>query len=250
MWLKVGVDRKICKRNVMTFCYGATRAGFTQQLIELDRKEKLGLPFKFAIQACNYLGGVNWKAVSKTLIKSVEAMKLLQKVAFFMTKRDYDIQWSNSVNLRVTQDYRKTKTKRIETWWGDVKIWPSLMELTDQKDTIGSRNGIAPNYIHSLDASHLMHTALKCAKEGIVSFSFIHDSFGTHAADMEMMSRVLRETFVEMYSENLLDKFIDGAREQLYPEHHEDFDKLVNKFKPKMGSLDIPTIQGSTYFFS
>jgi DNA-directed RNA polymerase len=250
MWLDVGVDRKICKRNVMTFCYGATRAGFTQQLISLDLKENLGLPIDSVMQACNYLGGVNWTAVAETLVKSVEAMKLLQKLAFFMAKRNYDVQWSNSVGLRVTQDYRKTKTKQIETWWGGIKIYPSIVELTNQKDTVGSRNGIAPNYIHSLDASHLMLTAMKCAEEGVTSFSFIHDSFGTHAADMETMSRILRETFVEMYSENLLDKFIVDVREQLYPEHQEDYDKLVNEFKPEMGSLDIQDVKGSLYVFS
>ena len=45
------------------------------------------------------------------------------------------------------------------------------------------RAGIAPNFIHSLDSSHLMLTILLAEEQGITSFSMIHDSYGVHACE-------------------------------------------------------------------
>ena len=252
-WLKVRVDRKICKRNVMTFCYGATRNGFTQQLIEHIMKEGIRLDdINDEFKACNYLAGVNWGAISKTLVKSVEGMKLLQKIGFFMASLGLDIQWNNEVGLRVTQVYPKTISKQIKTWWGGTLLKPRFIkpDISGKRDCVGNRNGIAPNYIHSLDASHLMKTAIAAHKEGIRAFSFIHDSFGTHAADMQVMSRILRETFVEMYSKDLLTKFINDVRQQVPTDALEKFEKIVEEYKPIMGTLDIKSVLDSPYFFS
>lgn len=126
-WLKVGVDRSTAKRNTMTFCYGATKPGFSQQLI--DHVIKKGIKFEDGIdqfKACNYMGGINWQAVSQVLVKSVEAMGFLQKLAHFMGRNQLDIQWNTPVGLRVTQDYLKSKSKRIPTWWGGCESNPVL----------------------------------------------------------------------------------------------------------------------------
>lgn len=42
------------------------------------------------------------------------------------------------------------------------------------------RSAFPPNYIHSLDSTHMMMTALRCKQEGI-TFAGVHDSFWTHA---------------------------------------------------------------------
>jgi len=251
-WKDIGVDRKICKRNVMTFCYGATRTGFTSQLIEHVLKEGLKFSGKVkTFKACNYLGGLNWLAIEKTLVKSVEAMEFLQKTAFLMGKANLDLCWNSQIDLRVNQDYMKTESKQMDTYWGSVRIRPRFAHnKPKEKNAVGSRNGIAPNFIHSMDASHLMLTALKCYEKGITAFSFIHDSFGTHAGDMETMSQILRETFNEMYSEDLLAKFVDDIRTQIPPELGEDFEKIVTEYKPEMGSLDVKCVLASPYFFS
>jgi len=85
---------------------------------------------------------------------------------------------------------------------------------------------------------------------GITAFSFIHDSFGTHAGDMETMAKILRETFVEMYSEDLLEKFVADLRLQVPDELSEEFEKIVAELKPQMGSLDVSCVLTSPYFFS
>ena len=44
-------------------------------------------------------------------------------------------------------------------------------------------------------------------RHGIESFAVVHDSFGTHACDMEDLSTVIRQEFVKIYSEDVLQNF-------------------------------------------
>ena len=250
-WLEVGVGRAEAKRNTMTFVYGATQAGFRQQMLDHIDKKAIELPGIEPNAAANYLGDVNWRAVAAVLVKSVEAMSFLQKLAFLAAKNQMDIQWTTPVGLRVTQDYLKTKSKRISTWWGDIKITPRIQVETAEKNAVGARNGIAPNFIHSLDASHLMLTVLRCAEEGIDAYSLIHDSFGCHAGHMHTMNRVIRETFNEMYSDDLLFKFVADVRSQISDaEVLVEFDALVSEHMPAPGDLELSCVLESDYFFS
>ena len=49
-------------------------------------------------------------------------------------------------------------------------------------DKAKHRNGIAPNFIHSYDASHLHLATVAGGAEGL-SLAMIHDDYGTHADD-------------------------------------------------------------------
>ncbi|ECF2231914.1 DNA-dependent RNA polymerase, partial [Salmonella enterica subsp. enterica serovar Kentucky] len=64
-------------------------------------------------------------------------------------------------------------------------------------------SGVAPNFVHSMDASHLRITVNHAkTKYNVTSFSLVHDSFGTCAADAEYLFNSIRESFVEMYEHN------------------------------------------------
>ncbi len=47
-------------------------------------------------------------------------------------------------------------------------------------------------------------TALQCAKNGI-TFVSVHDSFWTHACDVDRLSQFTREQFVSLHKEPLLE---------------------------------------------
>lgn len=64
-----------------------------------------------------------------------------------------------------------------------------------------------PNFIHSLDASHLMLTLARSQQLNINAFSAVHDSFGTHAVDMPKLARALRDTFILLHKRPLLKKY-------------------------------------------
>jgi len=87
----------------------------------------------------------------------------------------------------------------------------------------------------------MMYTAMECKKEGI-TFAAVHDSYWTHAQDIERMGVILREQFVKLHSEPLLDKLFDNFTSR-YP--HEQFQPI-----PERGEFDLEEVKGSTYFFS
>ena len=59
------------------------------------------------------------------------------------------------------------------------------------------RNAFPPNFIHSLDSSHMMLTSLHCLHAGI-TFVSVHDCFWTHAATVDAMNKVSRRSPVRI----------------------------------------------------
>lgn len=106
------------------------------------------------------------------------------------------------------------------------------------------RNATAfpPNFVHSLDSTHMFMTALECYKRGIV-YASVHDSYWTHACDIDEMSEILRDSFVELYKRPLLEELRD---------HWLTEDPSLNLPPvPKIGKgFDLEEVKKSKYFFS
>ena len=111
-----------------------------------------------------------------------------------------------------------------------------LRSPTDKPDIHGFMCGISPNFIHSMDAAHM---ALVIADwEG--DFGAVHDSFSTHASDVEDLLKKTKEVFIKMYDHP---NYFDVIREKLT--NNKD-----NVEKPEIGELDIGDINDSKYFFA
>ncbi|WP_455915107.1 DNA-directed RNA polymerase [Pantoea agglomerans] len=86
--------------------------------------------------------------------------------------------------------YFKQKKVSISTLILGKEVRAKVSE--DDKDINAAKqsSGVAPNYVHSMDACHLRMTVnLANEKYGIKAFSLVHDSFGTHAR-MAMSERI------------------------------------------------------------
>jgi DNA-directed RNA polymerase len=89
----------------------------------------------------------------------------------------------------------------------------------------------------------MMKTAVACVDAGL-TFAGVHDSFWTHACDVDTMNTILREKFIEVHSEPLLENLYHEMRET-YPDVADEFPK-----PPPPGDLDLNVIKDSVYFFS
>ncbi|EKG13012.1 DNA-directed RNA polymerase bacteriophage type [Macrophomina phaseolina MS6] len=109
--------------------------------------------------------------------------------------------WTTPLKMPVVQPYRRSKSREITT----VLQYLSIVQpkSTDAIDKRKQLQAFPPNFIHSLDATHMLLSALKCNEIGL-SFASVHDSFWTHAADVPLMNRVLRDAFVRMHSEDIV----------------------------------------------
>ncbi|MGL5189576.1 MAG: DNA-directed RNA polymerase [Cetobacterium sp.] len=263
-WLEFGVTRGVTKRSVMTLAYGSKEYGFADQVFEdtvrpaIDKGQ--GAMFTVPSQACRFMAKLIWNAVSVTVVAAVEAMEWLQKSATLISSEVKDkktgeivkpampCHWTTPVGFPVWSEYRVRDQKRIScVLFGEMRLQLTMNIREGVKiDAKKQASGIAPNFVHSNDASHLMLTALKGKQYGIHSFAMIHDSFGCHAGLAHLMFKAVRETMVETYEDHdVFAEFYEEFADQL---HESQLEKMPEM--PKKGNLDIRQILESKYTFS
>ena len=112
------------------------------------------------------------------------------------------IVWTTPLRLPVAQPYRAVgRTRPVTTSLQGITLHePRVWHPVSKRKQL---QAFPPNFIHSLDATHMLLSALKCKELGI-TFASVHDSFWTHACDVDRMSVALRDSFVEMHKDNIV----------------------------------------------
>lgn len=83
-------------------------------------------------------------------------------------------------------------------------------------------------------------TALGCRDAKLV-FASVHDSYWTHACDIPLMNKILRQRFVELHGRPIL--------EHLRQSFVERFPELEIPPLPPRGDLQLSDVLHSPYFF-
>lgn len=273
-WHAFGIDRYVTKRSVMTLPYGSKEYGFKDQILEdtiYPTINKNPTAFSAPGQAATYMAKLIWTAVHEVVVKAMEAMSWLQQASALLAK-DRDIEgkpmptyWVTPVGFPVWQEYCKTEHIKVRSVLsGPITIYKyngvpvreanagegissNSSKFSDVIDVRKQRQGIAPNFVHSMDASHLMLTVLTCGREyNITSFALIHDSFGTHAGNANVLFNVVRECFVKMYQDNdVLQDLHDHIKVMLSSKYREELPE-----SPSKGNLDLNLVKQSIYAFA
>ena len=204
LWLRHGMNRDLVKRSVMTLPYGSTRyscADFIVQDYLRQGKAEQFEPTQYA-SAANFLSHPVWESIGEVVIAASGAMSWLQKCATAIIKSGHSqIDWIAPSGFPVTQVYNQREEIRINAkLFGGCRLW--VHKEVDEPKASGHKNGLAPNFVHSMDAAHLTLTTLACKDAGINSLAMIHDDYGTHAADTQQLYEIIRKTFVEIYEQN------------------------------------------------
>lgn len=243
------IDRKMAKRNVMTLPYGAKKYGFKDQLMaELKDRPKDYLETEDHFKPAVYLADRMYNGIGDIVIAARRAMDWLQAVSAVINEAKQPIVWTTPAGFLAHQQYKVQDTKKIDTFWGSLKVrfQVRIKQDTNKLDTRKQTTGISPNFVHSMDACHLMKTTNRLAANGITSVAMIHDSYGCLAADVEVMNRELREAFILMYTEHdVLEEF----RQQMLFQLPEELAVKIPPVPPK-GTLDLNQIRESRYFFA
>lgn len=252
LWLGK-VSRSTCKRNVMTVSYGATKYGMLEQLREdlhkaTDGKFREWLGVAEGVQDFDhlkYLSELIIKHIGTTVEAAPKVMGWLMECAHIVSENGLPVRWTTPSGLPVMQSYRKVKERRLDTTVGNFRV--SVLVYDQQKSQNTRRNalGISPNVIHSLDASAMMSTINGMLDAEISSFAMVHDSYGTHACDVQEMAIILREKFVEMYREDILATF----RKQLVEQVPQELADRLPAAPPR-GDFDLDQVLEAMYFFA
>jgi DNA-directed RNA polymerase len=111
--------------------------------------------------------------------------------------------WTTPLKMPIVQPYRKDGFQKIKTKIQDITVIKKSQQ--DEVDKRKQLQAFPPNFIHSLDASHMLLSALKASEMGL-DFAAVHDSFWTHASDIPNLNVILRDAFVRMHTEDIIDR--------------------------------------------
>jgi len=231
--LSVGVPRAWAKKPVMTYVYGATKHGMIDYYCLMLRESRTPLPEGFKLMQCaTFIANLMWDAIPKVVPAAAALMAWLQEIANTTGQEGEYVEFTAPSGLRVPNQYMKYKEMRVGlNLMGVHRV--QIQEPTDKPDPRKCAAAFAPNFVHAMDASHMMRVLWALWNEGIYMVS-IHDSFGCAAAHAGRMHQVIREQFVKLY---------------------EDFNPIqalataYNREAPAMGNLDIRNVLKSSKFF-
>eukprot|EP00899_Mesostigma_viride_P006332 jgi/Mesvir1/156/Mv13517-RA.1 len=195
------VDRKLVKQTVMTSVYGVTMIGARLQI--LARLKERDIDDELAYQMSVYAAKVTLKGLLDMFESATAIMTWLSECAKKIAYRGKPVMWHTPLGLPVVQPYHRITGYQVKTMLQSLTIADPSSNDT-KVNVVRQKSGFAPNFVHSLDSTHMMMTAMACAKAG-VTFAGVHDSFWTHAGRVGDMNRLLREQFVELHSKPILD---------------------------------------------
>lgn len=224
--------RSVVKRSVLAYPYGVTKAGMRDGLIVDGFVDGLsGSKHRNAW----YLAEKIDLAVRDVVISAATIMDWFRTVADKSAKAGKTLKWVAPSGFPVNMHYFVKTSREIRTCLARL----SIREPANKNDIDNSAQirGIVANFIHSLDASHLVGTVHRCMEHDIEDFQFVHDSYGTHVCNIDLLGRLLREEFVEMHEFNPLESFIKNLEIEHDP-------------PPPMGSLDLKSVLDSRFFFA
>ena len=224
------MNRKLTKRTVMTTPYGVTensaRDYIRQELkgVELERGE---------LQAI--VKAVYRFAVREVFAGPCASMAFIQKTAGTKIKEGSNtLEWFTPSGFHVIQEYRKNESQPVSTklLGQRVQTWLNKEWEERQIDLNKARTAASPNLIHSLDAS-LLHLVFANWE---YPFTVIHDCVLGRSCDMDQMGKQIRDKFVEIYSQPVLQQWAESLGVE--------FDETVMQ-----NTLNINDVQESSYFF-
>jgi DNA-directed RNA polymerase len=261
--LAYGVDRKLVKRNVLTFGYSSKEYGMSEQHYE-DTMQPLELKLlKGEIDAhpfgdnedewrlvCRYLAKRTLAAIKSVLPAAAEAMGFMQALAKRLAHEGKPLRWTTPAGVPCVNRYHDLITERIKLFCtsNGVKSACSVTVAVGYETPIAKEKaaaGIAANHTHSNDAAHLLLTSAACADEGI-ELATVHDSFGCLPSRARRVNEILREQFLKMYEDHdVLAELLESARADLTPASHDKLPEL-----PLKGPLDLTEILKARYAFA
>jgi DNA-directed RNA polymerase, mitochondrial len=253
--LAFGVNRSFVKRQVMTYGYSSKPGGMRDQL-----KEDFMMPLHYKVltgdipehpfgpqwaKAAQYLATVIYNSIEEVVKYPALAMKFLQRIASTCAHEAKGLKWTTPLGMPVILRVPKQDAMRTSLWLqdGSTKVRANVTRNrpNNEIDKAGMRNSVAPCFVHSLDACHLMMVVN--AYHG--PLALVHDSFGCHAGEAERFRPLLTETFVDLYDgRDVLQDILREAHAQIDTNGH----RLPEAIQ--YGSLNIKDVLHADYAFA
>lgn len=179
-----------------------------------------------------------------------ELSKLVQSISSYESRKIYGngadrICWTTPsgfpveyTNFQMQRRKAKGTINGYTTYNKRGAVQHCAQVATKLPDIRGFMTGISPNFVHSMDASHMALVVNDWNGE----FGAVHDSFSTHACDVELLLAHTKRKFIDMYD---IDNFYAYIEDELITDK-----EGIDVEQPELGSLNINDIENSDYFFA
>jgi DNA-directed RNA polymerase len=247
------IPRSLAKRPVMTRAYGVShysvhgyvRDWYSEQVDRGRAKLRDGLdPFNRTA----YLANMLWHALDEEVVAARDGMRFLQELAAACVKHDVDPFWVTPSGWPVSQLYPKRRKALVQfRLRGALAVHRIYRPHLDEdrmptRNGRAHRNGMSPNFVHSLDAA-LLHRVVNRTRDVIPSYLMVHDSYGCHALHMQHLAQQLRQEAIAIFQEDQL-LSLRNQIAALLPAGAQ-LPEL-----PEYGDLDVRELENAEYFFA
>ncbi len=236
-WRNLSLTRKLIKSIIMTIPYGITKYRATELVLKWYWEKDSDVFGSAAKDASRYLASL----IIDTFYRLYPDFK---KLMDFLEGLGAPRLWTSPSGFPVLQYYHKAHLKKLKSLlFGRIRSF-NYYDESPEIDAAKIKRAFIPNFIHSLDAS-VMHLALQRFQGPCVAA--VHDSFATHASDLDNLSQTLKDTNADVF----------GADPEVFwkkifmekPLEKQAFESLMENFSSITGDLVVDDIRQSAYMY-
>lgn len=231
LWLKAEPGRDLAKMPMMILVYGASKQTCKQHCIDWvhENADRFDVPKDMLYDIAVYGANTLWEAICEEIPEIIALMQWLQ-----MNATGRFVAFISQVGFPVFQYYMKAKEIPVHTSLMGIASLTAydIDDETAAPNNYAQRNGIVPNFVHSLDSAHLVKVVLNVDFETTA----IHDEYLAHCCDLDELQRV---TVVQFHDLHKTDVLKEWARQQ----------GISDEYLPPKGSWDVDEVLLSQHLF-
>lgn len=257
------IVRNLVKKPVMVKFYSGTRYGNIEHCNEyivengwedFYRCDGTG-------KAAAYMGNLIYDSINQVIAGAGRVMEWFVHVADVLGNLNLPVKWTTPIGFKASMKKFAMKNVQLKVKFrGDDfnKFTLKIPKTKKEKDENGNvvyeldvakmKSGIAPDIVHSLDASLIMSVSERCAREGIDYLCMIHDSLGSHCCFSSRFNRIIREQFVEMFTQDILGNLYEEFKSQI-PVDQQNLLLSPTQFGIVYGDYDLKEMLSSFFCF-
>ena len=240
------IRKGISKRGSMTKAYSAGAQKIGENMWFDCKAEDYDELYGLTKEDCMAFAKILTKAIKEVCPGPLKTMSYFQSLANIAIAQGKDrLNWTtpSGFPIEYTCFFNKKCTTRgtisgYNKYNKQCQVNHVAQVYTEFPDMRGFMCGISPNYIHSMDAAHMALVIDKWNGD----FGAVHDSFSTHATDIELLLAHTKREFIDMYN---VDNYYEIIESQLVEDPTD-----ITVDRPELGDLNIEEIEESDYFFS
>lgn len=237
-WMENPVTRSMTKRPSMTYFYSATVRSCSDYIVMGAKGEGYQGTDEYTLWAlAGYLAPRMRNAIEEANPAAAAVMQYLQQITRRIPVRQH-LQWKTPLGGLVINRYTETEEQRVKIDSMNLMFLLAYNKNYELNNRRKAASGIAPNFVHSLDSTHLM-MVVNAFEGDIVP---IHDSLATHACDVDRMHQVIREQFLALYEQHDPVQVLTEAAVAAGAD-------LEGLEAPEKGHLDLKRVLESPFFF-